>query len=103
MKPQILKTPQKGKLFGAQANEGVCETLEWMKNVCDNLRGDGMFIEVDRRDEDAPVIKLKNPLDLMGGGGGGGSNVSITPTYDIDGNKINYDEKDTELDPYAKA
>lgn len=58
MRPQLLVTPKKGKLIGAKENEGFVDTFDWMKNVCDNLKGDGISIEVDRKDEDAPTIRL---------------------------------------------
>ena len=152
MRPQVLKTPKKGQLFGSLQNNGVCDTFDWAIHYLDNLRGDNVYVELDRSNPDIPIIRFKDDfralLEAGGGcdcdvtayyteydeggnrnvkiatwtngklgeakktvdiyapkssGGGGGANVSITPTYDVDGNKINYDAEDTNLDPYAKA
>lgn len=62
MRPQLLVTPKKGKLIGAKENEGFVDTFDWMKNVCENLKGDGISIEVDRTDEDAPTIRLSDGM-----------------------------------------
>lgn len=63
MKPPILVVPQKGKFLGHPNNKGFADTFEWMKDICNNIRGDGLFVEVDRTDENSPIIKLKDEVE----------------------------------------
>lgn len=72
MKPRPTATLETGKIIDSQ--QGFVDTFNWMKRVCENLKGDGLLTKVDRSDEDAPTITLTDEvaemLQLLSQGGG---------------------------------
>lgn len=100
MKPRPTSTLETGKLLDTQ--QGFVDTFNWMKRVCENIKGDGLTINVDRSDEDAPVIELAdNVLDNLGGGGQ--ADCDLTPTLS-EGTKIATWTKDgVDTDIYAPS
>lgn len=71
-KPAKLTKLTTGKTIGATVNKGFAETFNWLVDYCNNLCGDGTYIEVQNPFGDFPMITFGDnpPSGYMGGGGG---------------------------------
>ena len=93
-RPPIIAKLRHGKILTFRVFRFFVETWNWMTAYVDNLRGDADvnpntgYIEVDRTDPDAPVIRLRADK-LPAGGGGAAVAVSadgpFSPIYEEDG------------------
>lgn len=89
MKPQKMCVIKQGKAIGSDEHKGFADTFNWLVRFCKNLRGDGLFIEVDNKFGDIPTITFK-PSVPIGGGGGGPTYKPYPAPFDFDAtnNKI---------------
>ena len=69
MKPQKMCVIKQGKAIGSDEHKGFADTFNWLVRFCKNLRGDGLFIEVDNKFGDIPTITFKPTVPVGGGGG----------------------------------
>ena len=69
MKPQKMCVIKQGKAIGSDEHKGFADTWNWLVRFCNNLRGDGLFIEVDNKFGDIPTITFKPTVPVGGGGG----------------------------------
>ena len=70
-KPPKLTEIIPGKSLGANVHKGLTETLNWVVRFCNNLTGDGQFIEVQNPLGDHPMITFGYKIPGYGGLGGG--------------------------------
>ena len=96
MKPGRLTRLTAGKAIGSPDNRGFVDTFNWLVDFCNNLQGDGNYIEVQNPLGDFPMITCGDqfPFGGVNISGGGGGECSCAMSADFAGDVRQRDRAD---------